>query len=334
MKTQSAEFKPTLAAYQHEAAVNPAKLFDLANWQIKKLSSADALGWLQSLPMQIRTNRPASLLAAQCQMLTGDWRGLQPAIQQQNWSELEFIRHAFLARALRQQNLTEASTAEWGVALQYAGQQKGTLSHFSAWRRGGDGTPRPNKYCGPWWNKYPEEKWATSTLSQALITWHRTRSLMELFDIMFKRNPADLDTEKSAMTAMLLGAQGLDPYDLAREVYEKAPANPSFASTYAFSLYLQRKFPEALKVIQRLTPKDLRILRLMVIMALFSRRTAWRRQSPIWTGLPRATAAGGAGSFQSGQGGLVIFSVRLLNELADRPNQLADGLWKMPVGAD
>ena len=258
MKTQSAEFKPTLAAYQHEAAVNPAKLFDLANWQIKRLSSADALGWLQSLPMQVRTNQPASLLAAQCQMQTGDWRGLQAAIQQQNWSELEFIRHAFLARALRQQNLTEASTAEWGVALQYAGQQKGTLIALfrlaAEWRW----NTEAEQILWTVVNKYPEEKWATSTLSQALITWHRTRSLMELFDIMFKRNPADLDTENNlAMTAMLLGAQELDPYDLAREVYEKAPANPSFASTYAFSLYLQRKFPEALKVIQQLTPKDL-----------------------------------------------------------------------------
>jgi predicted Zn-dependent protease len=40
-------------------------------------------------------------------------------------------------------------------------------------------------------------------------------------------------------------------------VYEKAPTNPSYASTYAFSLYLQKKYPEALKVMQQLTQKDL-----------------------------------------------------------------------------
>jgi tetratricopeptide (TPR) repeat protein len=258
MKTQSPEFKPTLASYQREAATNPAKLFDLANWQIKRISPAETLGWLQSLPMQVRTNQPACLLAAQCQVQTGDWRGLQASIQQQNWSELEFIRHAFLARALRQQNLTEASTAEWGVALQYASQQKGTLIALfrlaAEWRW----NTEAEQILWTVVNKYPEEKWATSTLSQALMTWHRTRSLMELFKTMFQRNPDDLDTKNNlAITAMLLGAQELAPYDLSREVYEKAPSNPSYASTYAFSLYLQKKYPEALKVMQQLTPKEL-----------------------------------------------------------------------------
>jgi Flp pilus assembly protein TadD len=61
-----------------------------------------------------------------------------------------------------------------------------------------------------------------------------------------------------AMTAMLLGAQELDPYGLAQQVYEKYPKNPSYASTYAFSLYLQKKYADALKVMQQLTQKDLK----------------------------------------------------------------------------
>jgi tetratricopeptide (TPR) repeat protein len=258
LKTNGDEFKPTLALYQREAAINPAKIFDLANWQINKLSPADALGWLQSLPMQTRTNEPAVLLAAQCQMQIGDWHGLQVAIQHQNWNELEFMRHAFLARALRQQDLTEASTAEWGVALNYASNQKGTLIALfrlaAQWRWNSEA----EQVLWTVVNKYPEEKWAAPTLSQALLAWHRTRSLMELFDIMYKRNPDDLDSKNNlAMTAMLLGEQELNPYDMAQEVYEKAPTNPSYASTYAFSLYLQKKYPEALKVMQQLTQKDL-----------------------------------------------------------------------------
>ena len=111
MKTQNAEFKPALATYQREAATDPAKIFDLTNWQMNRLSTAEALGWLQSLPIQTRTNQPAALLAAQCQLQLHDWRGLQAAIQPQNWNELEFIRHAMLARSLREQDLTEASAS-------------------------------------------------------------------------------------------------------------------------------------------------------------------------------------------------------------------------------
>lgn len=258
LKINSGEFKPTLALFQREAATNPAKLFDLANWQMKRLSTTEALGWLQSLPAQTRTNQPACLLAAQCQLELGDWTGLQAALQQQNWNELEFMRHAFLACALRQQGLAEASTAEWGVALKSASDSKGTtiaLFRLAAqWRW----NTEAEQILWTVVNKYPEEKWATSTLSQALLAWHRTRSLMELFDIMFKRNPDDLDTKNDlAMTAMLLGEQELDPYNLAQQVYEKTPTNPSYASTYAFSLYLQKKYPEALKVMHQLSQKDL-----------------------------------------------------------------------------
>ena len=258
LKGNSNEFKPTLGLYQSEAATNPAILFGLANWQMKQISTNAALGWLQSLPIQTRTNQPASLLIAQCQLALGDWRGLQSALQQQDWNELEFMRHAFLARALREQGLTEASAAEWGVALKSASDSKGmTTALFrlaALWRW----NTEAEQILWTVVNKYPEEKWATTTLSEHLVAGQRTRSLMELFDIMFKRNPDDLDTKNNlAMTAMLLGEQELDPYDLARDVYEKAPANPSFVSTYAFSLYLQKKYPEALRVMQQLTPKDL-----------------------------------------------------------------------------
>ncbi len=257
-KTHSDEFTPTLAVFEREAATNSAKLFDLANWQMKQLSTAAALGWLQSLPLQTRTNQPACLLAAQCQLDLGDWAGLQGSLQQQNWNELEFMRHAFMARALRQQGLTDASTAEWGVALQSVNGTKGTtIALFRLaleWRW----NTEAEQLLWTVVNKYPEEKWATTTLTQALMAWHRTRSLMELFDIMAKRNPNDLEIKNNlAMIAMLLGEQSLNPYDMAREVYEKAPTNPSYASTYAFSLYLQGKYPESLKVMQQLPPAEL-----------------------------------------------------------------------------
>ena len=258
LKTHSTEFKPTLALCRHEAATNSAKLFDLSNWQMSNLSTADALGWLQSLPMQTRTNQPAALLAAQCQLQLGDWHGLQTFIQSQNWSELEFIRHALVARTLHEQNLTEASTAEWGVALNSAGGQKGSL--ISLFRLAAEWKWNTEAEQILWIvvSRYPEEKWATPVLAQALMAWHRTRSLMELFTIRYKRTPEDLETKNNlAMTAMLLGAQELNPYNLAQQVYEKSPKNPSYTSTYAYSLYLQKKYAEALKIMQQLTTKDL-----------------------------------------------------------------------------
>jgi len=59
------------------------------------------------------------------------------------------------------------------------------------------------------------------------------------------------------MTALLLNAKELRPHDLARDVYKKAPTNAAYASTYAFSLHLQKKNEEALKVFDGLKPEQL-----------------------------------------------------------------------------
>jgi Flp pilus assembly protein TadD len=81
---------------------------------------------------------------------------------------------------------------------------------------------------------------------------------MKLFSQELRRSPSDLAMKNNlAMTALLLDAQELKPYDLAREVYQKSPTNASYVSTYAFSLYLQGKNAEALKVIKTLKPGEL-----------------------------------------------------------------------------
>jgi len=91
-----------------------------------------------------------------------------------------------------------------------------------------------------------------------LLVGGRTRPLMQLYSLGMKRAPTDLETKNNlAMTALLLGAVELKPYQLAREIYDKAPTNSSFVSTYAFSLHIQEKNAEALKVIEQLKPQDL-----------------------------------------------------------------------------
>ncbi len=44
---------------------------------------------------------------------------------------------------------------------------------------------------------------------------------------------------------------------MAQEVYDSSPTNADYASTYAFSLYLQGKNADGLKAMQQLNPKDL-----------------------------------------------------------------------------
>jgi len=256
--TGSAELKPAIAQYQHEAAVNTAATSEMATWLMTRTSPAETLTWLHTLPMATQTNQPAALLMAGCQVLEKDWTGLQSSLAKQNWAELDFVRHAFLAHSLRGQKLEGAATAEWGVAVQLTRDEKASLTALFRLAAQWQWDDEAEQILWTIVNRYPEEAWAGQTLEQAFIMNGRTRSLMQLFAIQAKRAPADMEVKNNlAMTSMLLNSQDSNPYGLAREVYDKMPQNPSYASTYAYSLYLQKQYAEALKVMQKLTPTQL-----------------------------------------------------------------------------
>ncbi len=270
LSSGSVEFKPELAAFQSEAAWDPKKISEMGTWQLMHNDAADALAWLQTLPKETLTSQAAMLMAAECRTAMRDWAGLQASLGKQNWAELDFLRHAFLVRALRGQNLTAAATGEWELALKGADAEKEgnaqreadarkhrllmLLSLADQWGYSSDTQNILSEIV----NQYPEDHAAYEALSRTLIASGQTRPLMMLFSRESKRSPLDMLIKNNvAMLALLLNAQEMKPYELAQEVYEKSPTNSAYASTYAFSLYLKKKNAEALAVKQKLTPKQL-----------------------------------------------------------------------------
>jgi predicted Zn-dependent protease len=261
-ETRNPELKTALIGFQREATVSPSSIYEMGLWQMSKTSPAEALTWLQTLPMNTQTNQPVAVLIAECFSAIKDWSGLhqwlRPNNQPQYWGELEFIRHSFETRALRGQELAGAAKAEWEQALKAANGQKGSLVMLLRMAAQWNWLTEAEELLWAIVNRYPDEKWAAQALSQSLLAAGRTRPLMQLYSQQMKRAPSDLGIKNNlAMTALLLEAVELKPHQLAREIYDKAPTNTSFVSTYAFSLHVQDKDAEALKIIQKLSPQDL-----------------------------------------------------------------------------
>jgi cytochrome c-type biogenesis protein CcmH/NrfG len=257
-QTRNPEFKSTLSESQRDAAPDPAKTYELTAWMMVKTSPAQALAWVTNVPATTRSNQTVAMVIADCYSAQQDWSGLMATLDPQRWGELDFIRCAFMARALRGEGLAAAAKGEWELALKATGNQKDPMIKLlriaAQWRWQSETEDLLWNFV----NRYPEERWAFATLSQALYAGGRTRPLLMLFTQQNKRLPADLDTKNSlAMTALLLEAKEVNPYALAREVYQQAPTNAYFASTYAFSLYKQDKTAEALKIMQQLKPAEL-----------------------------------------------------------------------------
>ena len=255
---QSPEFKSALAGYQTEAGNNSAKVYELASWQASKESPGKVLVWLKSLPIKVQTNQPVALFETECYAAVRDWPGLQTSLTNQNWGEVDFLRHAFLCRALRGQEMTGAATGEWDLAVKGAAAEKAGMIMLLNLAVQFKMQSETEELLWAIIRGYPGEKWAAQLLLQDFYFSGRTSSMLAIFRQQSKSNPADLEAKNNvAMTALLLDQQDLKPYDLARDVYERAPTNPSYVSTYAFALHLQKKDAEALKIMEQLTPQEL-----------------------------------------------------------------------------
>lgn len=251
-------YPSALAEFQRNASGDPVKAYELGIWQMANTSPTQAQAWMQSLSPATQTNQPLALLLAECRVQTQDWRALQSSLEPQSWGDLEMFRHAFLARALRGQNLASTSKTEWEIALKAAGGRKVSLTTLLRLAAQWKWENEVEEILWTLVNRYPGEKWALQALTQVLYAGGRTGSLMKLYGQQVKSNPSDLAAKNDlAVTALLLDAQELKPHDLALEIYLKSPTNSAFASTYAFSLHVQGKDSKALEVMQRLPLADL-----------------------------------------------------------------------------
>ena len=252
------EFATALAACQRDVGTNSQHIFELATWQIAQMSPADGFNYMKTLPVTLQTNLPVALMVAQCRESLKDWKGLESTLARQNWGEMEFVRFAIRTRALRSLDMASAAKLEWDQAMKAANGQKQsliTLLRLAAqWNWASDAEEILSNII----NRYPNEQWAVQALTQSYYANGQTRPLMTIFSKQLQKSPTNLGLKNNlAMIGLLLDAKEINPHEMARQVFQASPTNATFASTYAFSLHLQKKNPEALKILEALKPADL-----------------------------------------------------------------------------
>jgi len=248
-----------LSTLQAESANNPAKASEVAKWMLATTGKPEtALAWMGTLPPATRTNLPVPMVQADCYLAQKNWTALQTNLAQQNWSDFDCLRRACRARAFKEQNLTSSAKAEWIEALRATGNQLPLLVQLLNTTTRWNWQAEPEDVLWAIANRYPREVWAVQALGERLYKAGNTRGLQTLFAQALQADHENLGFKNNlAATALLLESWDKKPHDLAREAYTKSTTNASFASTYAYSLLVQRQPIEALKVMDQLPPADL-----------------------------------------------------------------------------
>lgn len=253
------EFTIYLTDLENKVAGNPADLSALMEWMSQNNLTVLALDFVKTVPADERQTWPLPLSESDLYDRLKDWRNLEAATRDANWRGGEFLRHAYLARALRGQDKPAAAEHEWGEAVKQAlGQGTSLLALV--------------RVAADWkWDKEmldllwtltrdpDKQNEAVQTLYRYYVKVNDTQGLYRVLARWTELAPDNLDIRNNfAQVSLLLDANAGEARRIAADLYQRAPSNPAYATTYAYSLLTKGNRSGAIKVMSSLNDEQLR----------------------------------------------------------------------------
>lgn len=258
--TASPEFNARLDQLKADAAKSPEQVNTLASWMIAHNLTASAGEWLATLSDSLQTQPPVRMARADVLVARRDWKGLDALLADQNWGELDFIRHAQLALAAFHQKQNMAAQASWQNATRLAGDRLKPLTLLARLATSWGWDKEREDLLWFITQRYPAERWALQALNQLYLTSGNTRGLQRVFTTLLDYDSTDVVAKNNlASVTLLLNPQSTRSYELARAGYEKYPKNPAFTATYAYSLHQQGQTAAGIKALAALPEAQLEI---------------------------------------------------------------------------
>jgi cytochrome c-type biogenesis protein CcmH/NrfG len=251
-------FNPFFEEMKTSSTDDPERAAALLTWMNMHKRPADAIAWSAKLPPGIMGQKLVQIALSDAYVAAKDWAGLQRLVNSGNWGTVDFLRNALHARALREMGNTPDSTVQWSEALKKVGADpRQSLILAETVEKWG------------WRAEAIELLWLTAKdplkgddALRVLYTYFaKNGDTQNLYRVLLHQNelhPDDRNVQNNlAQISLLLNLNADRGQKIAREIYEKDPKNPAYASTYAFALHVQGDTKKGLKVLEALTPEQL-----------------------------------------------------------------------------
>ncbi|MCX6967948.1 MAG: hypothetical protein NTZ46_09280 [Verrucomicrobia bacterium] len=254
------EFQELLTKTQEAAAQVPDEILPLLYWMNNNNMALLAKDWALSLPKEITASVGVRIEIARSYLTFGDWRRLRFFLADEKWGQLDYIRFAFLARCNREVEKRDTNfKAAWAEAITATAGNGDSLLKLAGMANQWGWTEETSDVLWRAVSKSDRSSEALNALCALYFSKRDTAGLFRAYALLIDRNPNDLGALNNfVIFSLLLGKDTPHALNVAREIHEKDPASPVFASTYALALYCTDAKSEALKVMQALKPAELR----------------------------------------------------------------------------
>jgi tetratricopeptide (TPR) repeat protein len=251
---KSPRFQTFLGETKKSAEENPFYVGELASWMNRYGFAQQALDWVNGLPPRLNRQGMVPIAIADSYVALGQWKGLTSYLEKERWLDLDFVRAGLMSFASWKENDSKRySSAIWQQAVQLAARSPAELNTLAKMAAGWGWKEETE---GVLWfaaGKYPGESWPLTALENLYTGQRDTAGLRRVFRAMAGKDPKDAVARNNfAMVSLLLGTDVAEAQRTAAELHAAEPDNPVFASTHAFSLYLQGRPREAAQVLRAL----------------------------------------------------------------------------------
>ena len=257
-KSKNSDLAGKLASAQEEALKKPDRIYDLAGWMIASGMTDDALKWVDGLPADLKLQWPAVMAKADALIAKKEWARLLALLDERKWGSFEFVRLGLLALVDSENRQVVAQQKHWLEAMEEAGHRLSALTALLQMARKWKWEDQKEDLLWRIIGRFPKETWTLKELNRSYAAAGNTRGLNKVYSTIMAYDPNDIGAKNDfAATSLLLKLNLPQAHGLAREAYDQRPQDPVPASTYAFSLYLQGRAAEGLKVLEKLTAQQL-----------------------------------------------------------------------------
>lgn len=251
------EFWWQLAVIQADPNPNPYDLTETLRWLVRNGFSKVAADWGLRMPNERRLRPPVSIALSEAHTVLQQWDELRPLVKAGEWGELDFQRHALLARVLREQGDIPGSRAQWSAAVSAASDHEDALATLVGLSLRWKWFDEHNSLLWVIARSNTNPKFALDQLLRLYLNDGKTRELLSVFTRYLELDPKDAEAKNNvAYASILLNTDNKRAQQLAQEAYKKDPSNPGFAATYAFALNNAGKLEEGMKIIQTIQEND------------------------------------------------------------------------------
>lgn len=254
----SSNYAGFLKQMQSDSTRNPSQAGALASWLIQSGATDEAMTWLQQLPEDIRNVPMLRLAMADGYVARQEWQTLDAFLENERWGALEHVRLGMLAMCARQLGENDRQKLAWQRAIALASANPTALQTLvqmaSNWNW-------PVELETALWTaveRFPKQTWAIDSLKQLFTQQKSTPGFRRLYQVILRHDPSDRVAKNNyAILSMLVLKDLRKAHEYAAEVFKSEPENPTFISTYAFSLHLQGRTAEGINLLKGLPTASL-----------------------------------------------------------------------------